>query len=106
MPVHSWAQLLHSYNVVRFSLVVGPAKDRTERPDPPDGDHAHADQHQPDHALLQQPHDVLPDQHQVSAGHKPKTHGRGVQPRCAVTVRVLEGKLCLSRSQFSLSVFS
>lgn len=46
-----------------FFCVAGPAKNRSERPDPHDGEHARADQHQPDHAILQQPHDVLPDQH-------------------------------------------
>lgn len=70
-----------------FSCVAGPAENGSERPDPHDGDHACADQHQPDHAILQQPHDVLPDQHQVRAGHKPKTDRRGVQPRWTVTVR-------------------
>lgn len=50
---------------------------------------ARADEHESDDALLQQPHDVLSDQHEASAGCKPKTHRQRVQPRWTATVRAL-----------------
>lgn len=56
----------------------------------PVGEFADADKHEPDDALLQQPHDVLPDQHEASAGHKPKTDRQPVQPRWTITVRSLK----------------
>lgn len=71
-------------------FIVGPAEDCAERADTDNSERASADEHKSDDAVLQQPHDVLPDQHEVSAGHKPKTHRRGVQPRWTATVRALK----------------
>lgn len=89
-----------------FCFGAGPAEDCTERAGPLDSKHARADQHKSDNAILQQPHDVLPDQHQVSAGHKPKTHGRGVQPRRTVTVRELKRKRAPRAHGFVLFYFT
>uniref|UniRef100_A0A3P8PDR0 Neuronal PAS domain protein 2 n=1 Tax=Astatotilapia calliptera TaxID=8154 RepID=A0A3P8PDR0_ASTCA len=50
---------------------------------------ASADKHESDDALLQQPHDVLSDQHEASARCKPKTPRQPVQPRWTTTVRAL-----------------
>lgn len=74
-------------------FIVGPAEDCAERADTDNGERARADEHKSDDAVLQQPHDVLPDQHEVSAGHKPKTHRWGVQPRWTATVRALKERV-------------
>lgn len=67
-------------------FILGPAENCTERAGTV-GERAYADEHECDDALLQQPHDVLSDQHEVSAGCKPKPDRQRVQPRGTTTVR-------------------
>lgn len=69
-------------------FIVGSAQDCTERAGAV-GQFARADEHESHDALLQQPHDVLSDQHEASAGCKPKTHRQRVQPRWTATVSTL-----------------
>lgn len=71
--------------------MAGPEEGRAERAGTV-GERSRADQHERDDAVLQQPHDVLSDQREVSAGRKPKTHRHRVQPRRSTTVRVLKKK--------------
>lgn len=52
------------------------------------GQFARADEQESDDAFLQQPHDVLSDQHKAPAGCKPKTD-RWVQPRWTTTVSTM-----------------
>lgn len=53
--------------------------------------------HQPDHALLQQPHDVhSADEHTATAGRKPKTLRHRVQSRGTVTVSPNDSKTLIS----------
>lgn len=73
-------------------FAIDPAEDCEERAGAGNSERACADEHKSDDAILQQPHDVLTDQHQVSAGHKPKTHRRRVQPRWTATVRTPKEK--------------
>lgn len=81
-------------------FIAGPAENCAERA--VGSECARADEHESDHALLQQPHDVLPDQLEVSAGCKPKTHGRRVQPGRSTTVRALKESEPLCASEFVL----
>lgn len=81
------SMIFHAVYFLQF--FVGPAEDCTERAGTV-GECARADKHKSDNALLQQPHDVLSDQHEVSAGRKPKTHRQRVQPRRTTTVRALK----------------
>lgn len=60
-------------DVCFLRLIKGSAQDCTERAGA-GGQSARADQHESDDAFLQQPHDVLSDQHKAPAGCKPKTH--------------------------------
>lgn len=78
------------YALCSSCFTIGPAEDHEKWADAVNSERACADEHKRDDAVLQQPHDVLTDQHQASAGHKPKTHRRRVQPRRTATVRALK----------------
>lgn len=78
------------YALCSSCFTIGPAEDHEKWADAVNSECACADEHKRDDAVLQQPHDVLTDQHQASAGHKPKTHRRRVQPRRTATVRALK----------------
>lgn len=84
-----------------MSSSVGSAGGSAEQNDPVD-EFTNADKHEPDDALLQQPYDVLPDQHEASAGHKPKTDRQPVQPGRTTTVRGMKNARHKTPQMFEL----